>query len=175
MEIREARKLIKTDQIPARIETWCDFGCGTGTFTLALSELLQTGSCIYAVDQDENSLKSIPPEHHGVKIKKHRADFIEDEFPFADLDGILMANSLHYVRDKATFLRKIERYVKTDFRLLIVEYDNETPNAWVPYPLTFQSLTNFFLRNGYSKILKLGERKSIYNRGAMYSALISKQ
>lgn len=175
MEIRDAYELVKNDFLNPEKQTWCDLGCGSGTFTLALAELLPSESLIYAVDQSENSLKSIPLTYHGVSIEKHRADFIENELPFTNLDGILMANSLHYVRDKETFLRKIDKYVKNDFHLLIVEYDNDTPNNWVPFPLSFQSLKTFFTQNGYSEIVKTNERKSIYNSGAMYSALISKK
>lgn len=175
MEVREAYELIETDQLSSQKQVWCDLGCGSGIFTLALADLLPSDSLIYAVDQNESSLKSIPASHRRVKIEKHCADFVENELPFASLDGILMANSLHYVRYKNDFLRKIEKIVSsTNFHLLIVEYDDDTPNEWVPYPLSFRSLEKLFARTGYSKIVKLNERKSIFNRGAMYSALISK-
>lgn len=175
MEIREAYELIETAQLNSRKQVWCDLGCGSGIFTLALSELLPSDSLIYAVDQNESSLKSIPASHRRVKIEKYCADFVENELPFAGLDGILMANSLHYVRHKNEFLRKIEKLVSSaDFHFLIIEYDDDTPNEWVPYPLSFHSLERLFTRNGYSKIVKLNERKSIFNRGAMYSALISR-
>lgn len=174
MEIRDACELIKTGSFKSEPQIWCDLGCGAGTFTLALAELLPAESSIYAVDKDAHSLNSIPAKYHNVSIKKHRADFVSDELPFADLNGILMANSLHYVREKVEFVRKIEKYVKPDFQFLIVEYDNDTPNNWVPYPLSFQSLKTFFTQNGFSFVLKLNERKSVYNSGKMYSALISK-
>src|SRR5258708_16792424 len=41
MYIADATELIRIDQIAgARAQTWCDLGCGTGTFTLALATLL---------------------------------------------------------------------------------------------------------------------------------------
>jgi ubiquinone/menaquinone biosynthesis C-methylase UbiE len=175
MEIRDAYELIRNNYLIPEPQIWCDLGCGSGIFTLALAELLPSESLIYAVDQNENSLKSIPVNHQNVSIQKYHADFVSNELSFTNLDGILMANSLHYVRDKTAFLRKIDKYVKNDFHFLIVEYDNDTPNNWVPFPLSFRSLKTFFTQNGYSKTVKLNERKSIYNSGAMYSALISKK
>lgn len=175
MEIRDAYNLIKNDFLNPEQQTWCDLGCGSGIFTLALAEILPSESLIHAVDQNGSSLKSIPANHHNVNIKKYLADFVSNELPFTNLDGILMANSLHYVRDKEIFLHKIEKYAKDNFQLLIVEYDNDTPNNWVPFPLSFQSLKMFFTQNGYLEIVKINERKSIYNSGAMYSVLISKK
>jgi methylase of polypeptide subunit release factors len=77
--------------------TWADLGCGDGTFTLALASLLAAGSTIHAMDRDASALQNIPPEHHGVRIQTHYGDFTRQPWPFARLDGILMANSLHYV------------------------------------------------------------------------------
>src|SRR5262245_24580401 len=76
---------------------WADLGCGDGTFTLALAELLISGSTIHAIDLDGSALRGIPPSHKSVRIIKHRGDFTKQPWPFAGLDGILMANSLHYV------------------------------------------------------------------------------
>ena len=38
--------------------TWADLGSGTGTFTLALADLLSAGSTVHAIDQDGAALSS---------------------------------------------------------------------------------------------------------------------
>src|SRR5262245_37975012 len=76
---------------------WADLGCGDGTFTLALADVLASGSTIYAMDLDRRVLRTIPAAHKGVRIVAHHGDFTNPVWPFGDLDGILMANSLHYV------------------------------------------------------------------------------
>jgi len=74
--------------------TWADLGCGTGTFTLAFADLLAPGSVIHAMDSDASALRKIPPAHKSVSITTHRGDFLKPQiWRFADLDGILMANS----------------------------------------------------------------------------------
>ena len=64
--------------------------------------------------------------------------------PFFAVDGILMANALHYVRDKAAFIEKLKKYLKTSGELIIVEYDTVRQNRWIPYPITFEKLTETF-------------------------------
>ena len=88
--------------------TWADLGCGDGTFTLALAVRLAAGSTIHAMDRDGAALRKIPSAYKGVRIKTHRGDFTNQTWPFADLDGILMANSLHYVDDHAALIRACE-------------------------------------------------------------------
>ncbi len=151
--------------------TWADLGCGSGTFTLALAELLLPGSMIHAMDRDGSALRKIPSEHHRVRIITHRGDFTAGAWPFGDLDGILMANSLHYVPDQAAFIHACEAHM-TSRRFLIVEYDTDAANRWVPYPISTPTLTKLFTAAGYS-IRLLGSRPSVFRRAALYGALIT--
>ena len=105
--------------------TWADLGCGTGTFTLALAELLDTGSLIHVMDRDARALRRIPPLRHEVAITTHGGDFITTPWPFTDLHGILMANALHFVGDQAAFIRSCQPRVRPTHRFLIVEYDTD--------------------------------------------------
>jgi trans-aconitate methyltransferase len=153
--------------------TWADLGCGTGTFTLALAERLAAGSTIHAMDQDRAALRALPAERHDVRIVAHRGDFTRPAWPFAGLDGILMANSLHYVEHQARFIRACEPHMQSR-RFLIVEYDTDAANRWVPYPLSRSALTSLFNAAGYSSIAFLGSRPSVYRRAALYGALVMK-
>lgn len=152
--------------------TWADLGCGDGTFTLALADLLAAGSAIHAMDLDGSALQKIPSSHKQVRITTHRGDFTNATWPFAGLDGILMANSLHYVEDQASFIRACASRMATR-RFLIVEYDADTANRWVPYPVPKTRLTALFSAAGYSTIRFLGSRASVYRRAALYAALVT--
>jgi SAM-dependent methyltransferase len=155
--------------------TWADLGCGDGTFTRALAQLLPMGSAVHAVDLDGAALAGIPADRDGVRIVTHLADFTEQAWAFEGrLDGILMANSLHYVRGQEGFVRECSERLKDDGRFIVVEYDFERPNRWVPYPVSRRRLTELFTGAGYSAPVWLGARVSVYQRGELYAALIQR-
>jgi SAM-dependent methyltransferase len=153
--------------------TWADLGCGAGTFTLALADLLAAGSTIHAMDRDAAALRRIPSEHKDVRITAHRGDFTNQPWPFRDLDGILMANSLHYVKDQPAFIRSCKAQMTTPGRFLIVEYDTDDANRWVPYPVGRAGLAALFSAAGYSSIKVLNSRPSAFRRAPLYAALLT--
>jgi SAM-dependent methyltransferase len=173
MRLREAVDMLADSGIDALgPTTWADLGCGDGTFTLALADLLSSGSIIHAIDVDASALRRIPSAHKRVRIVTHRGDFTGETWPFGDLDGILMANSLHYVGDQAAFIRGCSRHLKPSHRFLIVEYDTTTANPWVPYPVNQIRLRDLFERAGYPSIRVLRSRPSVFRRAPLYAAAI---
>jgi SAM-dependent methyltransferase len=167
MTHREALALIDTPYLrnlsgPTR---WADLGCGSGTFTLALADLLAPGSYIDAIDLKPTI--AAQTTNRGVVITPRTGDFtrlpLTGDGP-ARLDGILMANSLHYVRDQQTFLTHL--HASTNI-LLLIEYDTDRPVArWVPYPLSFITATRLLQSTGWPRVQKLGTRPSKYFVGA---------
>jgi trans-aconitate methyltransferase len=150
--------------------TWADLGCGDGLFTRALATLLPEGSTIHAMDRDAAALRRLPPSHDGTRILAHEGDFTDRPWPFGGLDGLLMANALHYVRDQPAFLSACETSLARR-RVLLVEYDTDSPSPWVPYPIGRDTAIGLFARAGYASITPLGTRPSIYQRAGMYALL----
>jgi SAM-dependent methyltransferase len=169
MRIRDAVAMLSgADLSSLGLTTWADLGCGDGTFTVALAEVLAPGSVIHAMDVDASALRRIPASHQGVSITVYRGDFTSQPWPFGDLDGVLMANSLHFVRDQPAFVRVCESSLRGPRRFLIVEYDTSVSNPWVPYPVSRDRLGSLFV--GYS-VDVLGSRASRYQRARLYAAL----
>ena len=83
-----------------------------------------------------------------------------------------MANSFHYVKDKITLIHKLENYLSPSPQFLIVEYDTENANQWVPYPIGFKSLEKLFIGAGYKSVIKINEMPSVFRREMMYGVLI---
>lgn len=154
--------------LPAE-QYWADLGCGSGTFTRALATILPGQSKIIAVDKTHQSLA--PLMGKAVKVDFLQADMEADPLPLNELSGVLMANSLHYIRGKKAFLQKLEPVFLAQKQWLIVEYDTESANQWVPFPLSFSQLRSLFLPLGYT-IEKINTRPSAYG-GEMYAALIT--
>ena len=153
-------------------QLWLDLGCGTGLFTVALAGNLPSGSKIVAVDKDEKALKKIPATTNGVTIETTAVDFVSDTLDVKNIDGIIMANSLHYVKGKETLLKKFISSMKATGIFLIVEYDRQTNNLWVPYPLTINAAKELFKSAGYSGFHVLNKRPSAFGRYDMYAAVI---
>ncbi len=152
--------------------TWADLGCGDGTFTLALATLLPAASVIHAMDRDASLLRLIPRAHEGTSIVTHAGDFTRLPWPFELVHGVLLANALHYIRDRTAFIRACESAMIAPRRFLIVEYDTERANAWVPYPIGREALRRTFSELGYGAIRFLGSRPSIYRRAPIYAAAV---
>jgi ubiquinone/menaquinone biosynthesis C-methylase UbiE len=176
MELNDAIGLIRNSYLTANAShpaVWADLGCGTGLFSHALGALLAPGSAIYAVDK-RNRLK---PEvtAREIRIIPMQADFERDVLDLNNLDGILMANSLHYVQDKPAFLEKLRGYTKDAADFLMVEYDTDkSVSHWVPYPVSFDALERLFQEAGYRSVHKLSERPSMFGRSNLYAAYIVK-
>jgi ubiquinone/menaquinone biosynthesis C-methylase UbiE len=144
---------------------WADLGSGSGTFTKALARLLAEGSSILAIDQEDHEIEA---PNDTVVIQFLRADFTKASLPHS-LDGILMANALHYVKDQPGFLRDLSAHLKPGGQLIVVEYDTDYANEWVPYPVTYKKLQGWLLAAGYESVQKIGEMNSIYRQHKIYA------
>src|SRR5690606_19180815 len=171
--VREAAALLAPAELDASVPAiWADLGCGAGIFTRALADLLGPGSTVHAVDLDAAALARLPSARHGVRLAAHHGDFVDlvrGPWPFERLDGVLMANSLHYVEQALPFIQSLTARMKARHRFLIVEYDMSRPNRWVPYPLDRAALTAVFAEAGYQDVEVLGERPSIYQQACLYA------
>jgi ubiquinone/menaquinone biosynthesis C-methylase UbiE len=158
------------DGVTERGGRWADLGSGEGAFTLALAELTGPGSHITAVDRDAGALRRIERNWFpGVEIETEVGDFTQP-LAFANLDGIVMANSLHFVRDKTNVLEAVRKMLRAGGTLIVVEYGSDRGNPWVPHPFSYESWEKMAARAGFVKTRLL---RTIPSRflGSMYSAL----
>jgi SAM-dependent methyltransferase len=87
-------------------------------------------------------------------VRSLAADFTKP-IELASLDGVVMANSLHFVREKAPVLALVHKMLKPSGRLLLVEYDADRGNTWVPHPMSFETWRTLADANGFSGTRKL--------------------
>jgi len=143
---------------------WADLGAGEGAFTLALSNLLGREAHIVAVDKDAGALRALDGRFET------RVDDFTRALDLHDLDGVVMANSLHFVRDKQPVLEAVRRMLRPGGRLILVEYGTDRGNHWVPYPFSYARWETMAAQAGFKNTRLL---KTIPSRwlGSMYSAL----
>jgi len=150
--------------------TWADLGAGTGAFTLALAELVGPDGQVIAVDRDRGALRELERAVRpgAATVRTVAADFTKPlELP--ELDGVVMANSLHFVRDKAHVLGLVRQMLKSSGRLLLVEYDADRGNPYVPHPMSFETWRALADANGFTGTRKLASVRSRF-LGRIYSA-----
>ena len=152
---------------------WADLGAGTGAFTLALADLIGPHGVIHAVDQDRGALAELRGAFVSAvpqaELHMRSADFTRP-LDLPELDGVVMANSLHFVKDRAAVLGLVRGYLKHDGRLLLVEYDSDRGNAWVPHPMSFETWRDVAASAGFVETRRLATVPSRFlNR--IYSAL----
>src|SRR5690348_8127433 len=152
---------------------WADLGSGTGAFTLALADLIGPTGEIYSVDKDRGALKeqerAMRARFPAVTVHYLAADFSR-KLELPSLDGVVMANSLHYQRDKDAVLQLVRGYLRPGGRLLLVEYNADRGNPWVPYPLSYNTWEAVARRNGFAETKLLARVPSRF-LNEMYSAL----
>ena len=152
---------------------WADLGSGRGAFTLALAEVLPLGAVIYSIDRDSAALRD---QEGTMRVRFPRAvvRYLPADFTrplnLPPLDGILMANSLHFHRHKEPLLAQIKTLLKPGGRLILVEYDTDRGNVWVPHPLSFPTWEKLAARSGFVETRLLATRPSRF-LGGIYSAV----
>lgn len=152
---------------------WADLGAGSGAFTLALRDVAGPEVEIYAVDRSRERLRALQAAMErafpGAQLSLVHEDFTQ---PLAvpALDGILAANAVHFVRDQVMLLRSWRRYLKPEGRLVVVEYDTDRGNRWVPYPLSCATFGEVAQEAGYAEPALIGRRHSHFLDG-FYAAL----
>jgi SAM-dependent methyltransferase len=172
----EAIDLIRPGIIPV-FGTWADIGAGTGLFTMALMQILEEGKVI-AVDKsphglyeagiDIPSLQGIGTHGSKVEVEIKEGDF-HRPLHLPTLDGIIMANSLHYANDHVIVLKNVLTSLKPGGSFILLEYDTIKPNPpWVPNPVSLELCKELFIAVGLNEPQIIGRKKSVYNDGEMY-------
>ena len=175
MDDREAVALIRA-AVTKPGGLWADLGAGSGVFTRALATLLGPAGTVYAIDRNAGALRELErragDSPKGATVRTLVGDFT-DPLELPPLDGVLVANALHYVpySDQPSVLRRVASLVAQGAPLVVVEYDRRHANQWVPYPITPAALTALARDAGLGVPAVLATRPSRYS-GTLYSAVV---
>jgi len=182
MDINDAIDLIR-DAVDGRSGLWADLGAGTGTFTRALTEVLGPGSTVYAVDDNASAVRALrdlsAPGTSDARVIAMKADFTRPlEFPGLEdgrtqLDGILLANALHFVRDAERVLSRLVEDVRPGGRVIVVEYDRREASRWVPYPIPASRWPRLAESAGLAEPTITATRPSSYS-GTLYTGVATR-
>ena len=157
--------------IPQPGGVWADFGSGTGAFTLALAELIQPTGTIFSVDRDGSALQA-QEKHMIARFPEVHVSYLNSELlhslDLPPLDGIIAANTLHFVQDKESVLNLFFAYLKPGGRMILVEYNIDSGNYAVPYPLPYPAWERLAKRTGFTVTQLLATRPSRFLREDLF-------
>jgi SAM-dependent methyltransferase len=152
---------------------WADFGSGTGAFTLALADLIGPTGVIYSIEQDRSALaqqeRSLRERFPELIVHTRVADFTR-WIDLPALDGIVMANALHFHRRKEPIVQLLKSYLRPHGRFILVEYNVEQGNSAVPYPVSYRQWEDLAQRCGFTRTRLLKTRPSHFLK-VIYSAV----
>jgi ubiquinone/menaquinone biosynthesis C-methylase UbiE len=177
MDHHDHVNLLKPAKLPPG-GIWADLGAGSGAFTLALRELIGPEGVLYAVDKDRSRLNELERSFRLRFGESKNLHILTNDFAhqldLPGLNGIVMANFLHYFKDKEKVLRQVQTFLKPNGTLLLIEYNVDRGNPWVPYPLSFETFQSFAPHAGFSEPRLLAKHPSSFLH-EFYSAITYKQ
>jgi ubiquinone/menaquinone biosynthesis C-methylase UbiE len=175
MDTRDAVALL-AGAVPRQAGTWADLGAGGGTFTRALVELLGPEARIYAVDRDARLVAALKrwAQRDAPNVIAVAADFTRPfdlpGLPAPQLDGLLLANALHFVGEGEAVLRRLAKWVRPGGRVVVIEYDRRAASRWVPYPIPPVRLAKMAAAAGLAAPTITATRPSAFG-GTLYAAV----
>lgn len=173
MNDREALELLRAAISSAEGETWADLGAGTGIFTRALASLVGPAGRVIAVDADAGALEPVRAWAARAQVSAAvtvlRAD-IAQPLDLPAMDGLVMANVLHFIRDQPDVLARLAAHLRPGGRMVLIEYEGRRPSRWVPYPVSFARFAGLAADGGLTSPRVAATRPSAFG-GDLYVAV----
>lgn len=139
--------------VSLRLGRWADFGSGDGAFTLALRELLGPEMEILSIEKDRTRLQEQHRRFHAM-FPKSNVTFMDADFSepldMGTLDGIVIANALHFFQAKEPIVWQLRKYLKPRGRFVVVEYNVDKGNHWVPFPISFSTFQTLARKTAFA-------------------------
>jgi len=174
MDVNDAEDLLR-DAVPSGGREWADLGAGEGTFTRALAALLGPTARVHALDSDRRAVTALERLAKQVpNVEPRLADFARAIDPPGGgeglLDGLLLANSLHFVADAPVVLGRLARWLRPGGRVVLVEYDRRAASRWVPHPIPAETWPALAVGAGLARPAVVARRRSAFG-GDLYVAV----
>lgn len=169
---RRCHVSVNPNGIPETGGTWADFGSGTDAFTLALAEIVGRDAHLYSIDQQDSALRqqkqTMRRTFPELKVEYIVANYTKS-LDLPNLDGIVMANTLHFQRHKDGVLQLVYRYLRPGGAVYPGVIQHRSGQSLGSHPFSYESWATMAHRNGFVDTQLLAIRPSRF-MGEIYAA-----
>lgn len=102
-----------------------DIGAGSGYFTLRLARAVGKKGAVFAVDVDKGMLDYLRQRLAKEHLQNVQVMLVPPHDPLlidGSLDLVFMCNTYHHLEDREVYLRKLRKALKSDGRVMIVDF-----------------------------------------------------
>jgi ubiquinone/menaquinone biosynthesis C-methylase UbiE len=142
-----------------------DFGCGSGYFTALLAQEVGHSGKIYAIDIDEEALKSTQEliDQFGLRNVKflHQDLEINSGLENNSLDFVFISQVLYQSDEPQKIISEAKRVLKDKGYLIVLEPQKENPLFTGQRVHNFQDIVNLMEKEGF-KIIEIEQSSNYY-------------
>jgi ubiquinone/menaquinone biosynthesis C-methylase UbiE len=142
-----------------------DFGCGTGYFTALLAQEVSYSGKIYAIDVDEEALKSAQEfiNQFGLRNVKflHQDLEINSGLENKFIDFVFISQVLYQSDEPQKIISEAKRVLKDKGYLIILEPQKENPLFTGQRVHNFQDIVDLIEKEGF-KIIEIEQTSNYY-------------
>jgi SAM-dependent methyltransferase len=134
----------KPDEVMAALafrpgERVADIGAGSGYFARRVSKAVGPAGVVWAIDIAPEVLEYLEARARreglgNVRIQRVQPD--DPQLPAAGVDTILMVDTLHYVKERAAYARRLRAGLAPGGRVVVIDFIPKSPEErpWGPPP-----------------------------------------
>ena len=142
-----------------------DFGCGTGYFTALLAEEVGYSGKIYAIDIDEEAIKSAQEfiNQFGLRNVKflHQDLEINSGLENNSIDFVFISQVLYQSDEPQKIISEAKRVLKEKGYLIVLEPQKENPLFAGQRVHNFQDIVDLIEKEGF-KIIEIEQTSNYY-------------
>ena len=121
-----------------------DVGCGTGYFTFRLARAVGPAGSVLAVDANADLLAYLDGRLKEAGFANARTLLVpkdDPKLPPGSLDTVLIVDTLHYVQDRAAWLKKVRSGLAPGGRIVVIDFVPKSveERPWGPPPSQWMS------------------------------------
>ena len=137
IKLLESERRVENLQIDRVVDTLkikpgqhvADIGAGSGLFTRPIARKTGQTGTVYAIDIDPELLKHVEKTARDEKLSNVRTIMAAEDDPRIPepVDLIVIIDTLHHIKNQATYLKSLRRYLRPAGRIAIIDFSESWP------------------------------------------------